>query len=585
MKGRQIHIALMIISLLGSVYATSAQQLDDSDILNAPMFRERYFLQTDRTLYAAGEPIRFRVYNLSHQLLKENKWSNVLYVEVINSANKAVAQTKFILGEDGSSGELPLPDTISTGEFYLRIYSRWMLNFPPTEYAYVPLAIVNPGQLNLKPTEDGDSASTGFRFPFQDNGSLKEYAVTEGTGLSCEPSSGTYGKRTKVEIGIRTGEFIEFIDGLAVTVVRKEHLEPGGRCFSGNPVQGRTISGAARYAPETRGISFEGKIVRADNGQPVPRALVDFTLLGAEPDYIGMVSDNNGDIQLTIPPNKAARNALVTIEKSSGTAYRLITRDPFSNEFLTNSIPRTQYFSRHLEVIEELMLHTQIKLAFGTSVPQPEIVSDSGSGTYFYGVPEYRYRPAEYIPIPNLGEFLFELVPQVAIRERQGEYLVAVLDDAGFSLDFAPLILLDHVAVKDLDALFKTDPQLIGHVDVINTNYIRGGNYYGGIISIISKEGNLAGVGLPEGATIIDLQTYRESAGRLPQEHAPDTRDQRIPDLRTLLYWNPHEEVPRGSRATLEFLTSDIPGSYVVTVTGMTTSGEILMSSSGFQVE
>jgi hypothetical protein len=585
MKGRRIHIAFLINLLLGSIYSISAQPSDDPDILNAPMFRERYFLQTDRSLYAAGEPVRFRVYNLSHELLKENNWSTVLYVEVINSANKAVAQVKFILGEDGSSGELLLPDTVSTGEFYLRAYSRWMLNFPPSEYTYVPLAVVNPAQLNLRSAENGDSISAGFRFPVQERIGLNPFAIKEGTGLSCEASTGTYGKRTKAEIGITAGENIEFIGGLAVTVVREEYLEKGARCFSGNPVRGLRVSEPVRYAPETRGTLFEGTIVRVDNGQPVPRALMDFTLLGAEPDYIGMVSDNNGEIRLTIPPNKAAPNALVTIEKSGETAYRLIPGDPFSTEFLTSSIPRTQYFSEHLEVIEELMLHTQIKSAFNTSDPYPGIVSDTSSGTYFYGIPEYRYHPAEYIQIPNLGEFLFELVPQVAIRERQGEYLVAVLDDAGFSLDFAPLILLDHVAVKDLDALLKTDPRFIKQIDVVNTHYIRGGNYYGGILSIISNEGNLAGVGLPEGSTIIDLQTCMKSALRLPQEDLPDPRDQRIPDLRTLLYWNPHTEVPRGGSAAIEILTSDATGSYVVSVTGMTAAGEILSSSAVFQVE
>jgi len=584
MKRRPIHIAFLAGVLLGSGWPLVGQHMADDEVLNAPVFRERFYVQTDKSLYEAGEPVRFRIFNLSHALLKAHHWSNVLYIELINSRNNAVAQGKFMLDRNGSSGKLLLPDTASTGEYYLRAYTRWMMNFPSSAYAYVPLAVVHPLQLNVTTLDHGDSAIVGSRFPGHEASRLSGLVVNEGSELSCETERQSYDKRTRAAVRIRTGDLSELDGGLAVSVVRREYLERGKSFFSGNPGAERKVQGPVRYIPETRGVSLEGKIVKVDDGQPVPSAIIDVTLLGPEPDYIGLVSDKNGEISLMIPPNKAARNALITIGKSGGATCRLDIKDPFSTQFLANGIPRTDYFSSRLEVIEEMMMLTQLKQAFGIAHPEADVPSDSSAAAYFYGSPEYVYKPADYIPIPNLEEFFFELVPQVVIRERQGEYLVVMVDDAGYSLEFAPLILLDHVAVKDLAALFKTDPQLIEHIDVINSSYIRGGNYYGGIISLISREGNLAGVGLPEGSTIIDLQTFPGRGDMLRGNEAP-ARNDRIPDLRTLLYWNPQQQVSPGSDVTIEFFTSDIAGSYVVSVTGMTASGEIVGSSCAFQVE
>ena len=159
------------------------------------------------------------------------------------------------------------------------------------------------------------------------------------------------------------------------------------------------------------------------------------------------------------------------------------------------------------------------------------------------------------------------------------------MDDAGFFLEYAPLILLDHVAIQDMEALFQIDPRQIDYIDVINTPYIRGGNYYGGILSIHSTEGNLAGVELPEGSTIIDLQTYQSGDDHFPQEITFPSREAHLPDLRTLLYWNPALQTEAENQTRIEFSASDIGGTYLVTVTGISTSGMMVADRCIFRVD
>jgi hypothetical protein len=160
-----------------------------------------------------------------------------------------------------------------------------------------------------------------------------------------------------------------------------------------------------------------------------------------------------------------------------------------------------------------------------------------------------------------------------------------VMDDAGYFLEYAPLILLDHVNIQDMEALLAIDPGQLSTIDVVNTIYIRGSNIYGGIISLISKEGNLAGVGLPEGATIIELQTVEGLDDLAPQDFIPPSRGERLPDLRSTLFWDPDVELRSGEQRSLEFPASDIPGTYVVTLSGVTKQGKVVRSACEFVVE
>ena len=115
-----------------------AQATGDSGIFDSSLYREKLYLFTDRNLYASGEKLCFSLYNLSHPLLKESNWSRVFYLELINSRNVAVARGKYQVFSWGGDGQIIIPDTASTGHYYLRAYTSWMRNYPPSEYFHLP---------------------------------------------------------------------------------------------------------------------------------------------------------------------------------------------------------------------------------------------------------------------------------------------------------------------------------------------------------------------------------------------------------------------------------------------------------------
>src|SRR4030042_376151 len=96
---------LIIHGLLYSSSLNSAQKSDpDSLLLISELYREKFHIFTDRNIYAAGEKIFFRAYNLTDPALKKISWSTVLYIELLDAANNSHANGKFHLEKWGANG-------------------------------------------------------------------------------------------------------------------------------------------------------------------------------------------------------------------------------------------------------------------------------------------------------------------------------------------------------------------------------------------------------------------------------------------------------------------------------------------------
>ena len=107
-----------------SLFYTVAQRFDKYQLL---VPTEKIYVHQDRTQYAAGEKIWFKVYLSS--LTDKQGSSEVVYVELIVGKNRRVIESKWKLVNGVASGSLQLPDTFPRGLYQLRSYTQWMQNF------------------------------------------------------------------------------------------------------------------------------------------------------------------------------------------------------------------------------------------------------------------------------------------------------------------------------------------------------------------------------------------------------------------------------------------------------------------------
>ncbi|NIJ51371.1 hypothetical protein [Dyadobacter arcticus] len=106
--------------------------------------QEKMYLHLDRPFYLVGETVWFKAYNLNgatHQFLDLSK---VAYLEVLDSENNALAQTKFSMADGKGNGSLLIPSTIVSGKYKVRCYTNWMKNFSADQFFETAITVVNP---------------------------------------------------------------------------------------------------------------------------------------------------------------------------------------------------------------------------------------------------------------------------------------------------------------------------------------------------------------------------------------------------------------------------------------------------------
>lgn len=140
--------------------------------------QEKIYVHHDRTLYLTGETIWFKIYYSDAYHHQPLDLSSVCYVEILDSKNNPVIQTKIDLRNNDRSGSLFIPATINSGSFTLRAYTRWMKNFSPDFFFYSTITIINPFTSPETPAVSENSKIPMIQF-FPEGGNLIEGILTK----------------------------------------------------------------------------------------------------------------------------------------------------------------------------------------------------------------------------------------------------------------------------------------------------------------------------------------------------------------------------------------------------------------------
>lgn len=102
----------------------------------------------------AGESVWINVNCVETQSGNPSTLSIVAYIEILDRQNLPVHQVKCRLENGQALFQVKLSDTLSTGNYLLRGYTKWMRNFDEQFYARKVISIINPFKSNSMP--DGE---------------------------------------------------------------------------------------------------------------------------------------------------------------------------------------------------------------------------------------------------------------------------------------------------------------------------------------------------------------------------------------------------------------------------------------------
>ena len=134
MRKSLLHIAVLLLA----VNASAASRLDSLAqrlrLFGERIPQEKVYVHMDNTGYFLGDTIWFAAYTRRTNSDRPSKISRVLYVELWNHDGYLVERKLVEMIDGRGRGFFALPDTLYSGYFELRAYTRWQLNWGQTEH-------------------------------------------------------------------------------------------------------------------------------------------------------------------------------------------------------------------------------------------------------------------------------------------------------------------------------------------------------------------------------------------------------------------------------------------------------------------
>ena len=335
----------------------------------------------------------------------------------------------------------------------------------------------------------------------------------------------------------------------------------------------------ADYLPETKGISLSGKLTELSSQTPVKGKRINLSIIGKGSDFMAVRTDSSGRFFFALPSYQGSRDIFLCAEKTQVTDLKIFVDNDFCA--LPVHLPSPAFFLSEQErkIALSMALNRQIDSYFYSDTLS-KMLDETKEDHAFYGKPTAILYFDQYVQLPTLEEYFNELPGMVKVRKRNSQKYFKVTGSDNL-LYYDPLVLIDWVAVDEPDRILAVAPQNISRIEIINELYIKGGQTYGGIISIITKKNDYAGIDLPATGIFVKY-------GFLTEDVCNDTLDDVAkyhPDVRNTLLWKPGITIQQDRIEKFVFRAPDKPGRYNVVVEGITPTGVILTTTSIFEIK
>lgn len=530
---------------------------------------ERVFVHTDKDCYVAGEDIWIKFHTVD-QNFQPSFLSKVGYVEISDNL-KPWIQLKLALEGGSGAGRLEIPLNIPSGIYQLSGYTRYMRNEGENIFFKRQIAIINAGSQPdpnkvevIEPTENTSS-------------------IQNESSILIKTDKSEYSTRNPVRLSV--DNLPEDIQDLVVSVYRDDSVISPMKVNKGN-WEKQIIPNSPSRLPLQWDAEYEGHIIE---GRIVPEPQRDKDILssvsfvGNDIKYIeGKVNPDNGSVSFYTSEAYGPREIVTTIasntfEKIPG---RIDIVTPFC-EILPDSLPPLRIVLNEKQLLDRY-IGVQLK-----SLPETDSLSDKISSKSYYNLPvAYSYDLDEYTRFNTIDETLLEFVDyaRTARAGNKKRFSIYLKDKKHFTRDNL-LTFLDGVPIYDHENLLNYNPQYIKRINIYDRQYIFGGHTFEGMISFITRQGNLPFFQLDSNSQlfIYDFPKLAEKFN-IPDYSEGNIRISRKPDFRHTLYWNPFiENIPEKNMNVL-FYTSDLGGKFIVKIEGITRKGEIVSGSSYFEV-
>jgi hypothetical protein len=516
---------------------------------------ERVALFADRSLFIAGEELRFYAKVIGSDNSGPETKSQILYCELISPDGIKISGSKYLIKQSTAEGCIAIPKEQVSGMYYLRAYTKVMRNLGPGAYDYIQIKIVNPDRNEILVVENSVK-STLLKM-------VKDSIAGPKNMLSVDVNKQLFSPNETVTISLKSSDnhTLEIKDlCLSIVPERTESIPLVSQQTKLQRQKGEL------YFTEDKGLSLTGKLT-ASGGVPLQGKVISLSIIGEGRDFMAARTDTSGRFFFALPDYAGKRDLFLSAEKSNLPDVKIWVDNDFCAIPVHLGSPVFSLSDAERKVAENMALNQQIDSHFNTDTVT-ETIPSGITDRPFYGEPTSILTLDQFVQLPTLEEYFNELPGQVKVRKRSGEKYFKVIGAYDLSF-YDPLVLVDWVAVDELSRILAIAPRNISRIEIVNQLYVKGGQTYGGIISIISKKGDFAGIDLPSTGIFINFRFLTQNLCRPIPEMVPADS----PDIRNTILWKPGISLKDNGTSSFSFSAPYTPGKYSIILEGLSPEG------------
>ncbi len=284
---------------------------------NKDFSQQKVFLHLDKDYYYPGEIIWFKAYLVNATTHKPDTMSHNLFVELYDSNDESVSGKVLKLNNGFTKGDIKIPDTISDGNYMVKAFTTWMLNFNDDFIFKAPLYIENLEEENYV---ERSKIRQNRRF----NRRLERRKESYEFGFYPEGGNIVAGAENRIAFkasnklgeGINVQGEIKTTGGNVITDIESKHLGMG--YFEFTPVPGKKYYAEVVFPDDNRekfplpGIYESGYILRIDKLKELEKVSVKIEAIGDVSSELAVIGKTRGKVkyfeEFSLNDNKAELN-------------------------------------------------------------------------------------------------------------------------------------------------------------------------------------------------------------------------------------------------------------------------------------
>jgi len=538
---------------------------------------ELAYLQTDRTVYVAGESVFYKFYLIDSSIKKFSESSKVGYV-ILRAANLNASLKIRVKIESGkASGRIILPDTLSSGVYQIVAYTASMKNFGEQQFYHKEIVITNrfDKDLNFKLISSNSIKNPVAKLPVIEPVILTDRSV--------------YGVREKVSVRL---EKLNSKGSIAVSVFEDPKIHSTNEsiveALNDHTVASLDENLLTNYLTENVGKILRGSVIDETTNKNVDNAVVLVSCIDTIPNLQYALTNSNGIFQMLLNDYYNGKELFLSIRDMPANQHWKIK---IEDEFALSEKWSPSLIHANVDY-KEYLIKSQNIVYINKSYPlkidsfERQVSNAKINCPTLYHCPVKTVYPSLFVPLDSFPEIAVELLPFVSISKSNGKYKAKIINPATallYDYNKEPAIFLDGVFVDDINKIIGLGSEQIKKIDVLYSERIFGDLIFQGVISIISKSNEISGTTpAPQSKRLINDSV---NTGKKFEIINPDTtQNTNIPYFKQLLYWNPDLVINETGTTDFEFYTSDNAADFIIKIEGVSHDGTPISASTFIQV-